>query len=49
MVEMGARFANNLYVKTSLDESDGTCTVEVETISDEGVVTVTTGTVTWDE
>ena len=49
MVEMGARFANNLYVKTSLDETDGTCTVEVETITEEGVVNVITGEVTWDE
>lgn len=48
MLEMGARFTNDLYVKTSFDPSDGTCTVEVEIIT-EGVKHVINGTVTWDE
>ena len=48
MLEMGARFTNDFYVKLSIDPSDGTCTVEVEQ-SIEGEKHVLTGTVTWDE
>ncbi len=48
MLEVGARFSNDLYIITSLDPSDGTCSVTVEKIT-EGVKTVTTGEVTWDE
>lgn len=49
MLEMGARFANNLYVKTSFDPDNGDCTVTVELITGEGVVQILTGEVTWDE
>ena len=48
MVEVGARFANDLYIKTSLDPSDNTCVVTLETVV-EGEPVVATGTVTWDD
>ena len=48
MLEVGARFANDMYLKTSLDPSDGTCVVTIETIV-EGEKVVATGSVTWDE
>lgn len=49
MVEMGARFAKDLYVKTAFDPAEGDCTVTVEVITEEGVVQTHTGEVTWDE
>lgn len=49
MLEMGARFTDRLYVKTSVDPDNGDCDVTVEFITDEGVVQTRTGTVTWDE
>ena len=49
MVEVGARFANNLYAKLMLDPDNGGAAVEVEIITNEGVKNVLTGTVVWDE
>ena len=49
MYEMGARFANNFYVKTSIDPDGGDCYVDLEMITDEGVVQTVSGQVTWDE
>lgn len=48
MLECGARFSNDLYIKTSLNPSDDSCTVELEKIV-EGEKVITTGTVTWSE
>lgn len=48
MLETGARFSNELYIKTSLDPSDGSCTVELIKI-DDGVETVISGAVTWED
>lgn len=49
MLEVGARFANNLYAKLALDLDNGDAFVTVEIITDEGVVNTITGQVTWDE
>lgn len=49
MVEMGARFAKDLYVKVSLDPDTTDCGVVVEIIDNEGVAHTITGSVTWDE
>ena len=49
MLEMGARFAKDLYVKTAFDPDNGDCTVTVEVITEEGVVQTRAGEVTWDE
>ena len=49
MLEMGARFNNNLYVRTSFNPDNGNCSVIVEFKTDEGVVQTITGDVTWDE
>lgn len=48
MLEMGARFTNNLYIKTSFDPDAGTCRVTVEAVNN-GEKVVMTGDVTWDE
>lgn len=49
MVETGARFNDNFYIKIAVDPEDRDETaVTVETIVD-GVTEVMTGTVTWDE
>lgn len=48
MLEVGARFSKDLYIITSLDPSDDTCVVTLETIV-EGEKTVVTGEVTWDD
>lgn len=48
MLEMGARFTNDLYIKTSFDPDDTSCTVTVEYVH-EGEPAVMTGEVTWDE
>ena len=48
MLEMGARFTNNLYVKLSFDPDSGDCDVVVIAIFDNKEVTLT-GSVTWDE
>ena len=42
MVEVGARFANNLYSKLSLDPDNGDVYVMVEIIPDEGEKVVLT-------
>ena len=49
MLEMGTRFTNRFYVKTSIDPDNGDCYVEVEIITDEGAVRTITGQVIWDE
>ena len=49
MVEVGARFANNLYAKLTLDPDNGDAAVEVEVITNEGVKKVLTGAVVWDD
>ena len=49
MYEIGARFANNFYIKTSIDPDSGDCYVNVEMITDEGVTITVSGQVTWDE
>lgn len=48
MLECGARFTNELYVKTMYDVESGDAVVEVETVED-GEPVIKTGTVTWDE
>lgn len=48
MLEVGARFANDIYIKTSLDTSDDSCDVTLEAIV-EGEKVVKTGSVTWDD
>lgn len=48
MLETGARFSNEFYIKTSFDPEDGNCTVTVEEVV-EGEPAVKTGSVTWDE
>ena len=48
MLEMGARFKNDLYVKCSFTVEDSTCVVIVEYV-DNGEPATKTGTVTWDE
>ena len=49
MLEVGARFANNLYSKLSFDPDNGDAVVTVEMISNEGEKLTITGTVVWDE
>ena len=49
MLEVGARFTNQLYAKLSFDPDNGDAAVTVELTTDEGVVQTITGTVTWDE
>ena len=49
MVEVGARFANNLYAKLSLDPDSGAAAATVEIKTDEGVLQTITGEVVWDE
>lgn len=49
MLEVGARFTNQLYAKLSFDPDNGDAAVTVELTTDEGVVQTVTGTVTWDE
>ena len=49
MVEVGARFTNNLYAKLMLDPDNGDAAVELEIITNEGVKQTITGTVVWDE
>ena len=48
MVEVGARFANNLYAKLSMDPDNEDAAVTVEIKTDEGVVQTITGEVVWD-
>lgn len=49
MLEFGARFSDNFYVKVGIDPDDGSNNfVVVETIA-EGETVVLTGTITWDE
>ena len=49
MLEVGARFANNLYAKLSLDMDNAVGAVTLEIITDAGVVQTVTGEVVWDE
>lgn len=49
MLEVGARFANDFYVKVGIDPEDETNNfVLVETVT-EGNPTTVTGTITWDD
>ena len=48
MKDAGIRFDENLYVRFSLDPSNGDMVVAVE-VTIEGVTNVVTGAVVWDE
>lgn len=48
MLEVGARFSNDIYILTAFDPSDGTCSVRAELVIEDTPV-VMTGSVTWDE
>lgn len=48
MLEFGARFADDFYIKVSVKEDLSESAVTVETIV-EGEPVVTTGAITWDE
>lgn len=49
MLEVGARFTNQLYAKLSMDPDNGDAAVTVEIITNEGVKNTLTGEVVWDE
>ena len=49
MLEMGARFSNDMYMKSSLDPDNGDCYVTIIMKNNEGEEQIVTGTVTWDE
>ena len=49
MVEVGARFANNLYAKLSLDLDTTDAGVMLVIITNEGELQTITGSVVWDE
>ena len=49
MVEVGARFANNLYAKLSLDLDTSDAGVTLEIITNEGETQTITGSVVWDD
>lgn len=48
MLEFGARFSNDFYIKVAVEEDLSDSAVTVETIV-EGEPVVTTGAITWDE
>ena len=48
MLQTGARFADNFYVTTAIDPSNGDCSVAVEMVV-EGEKVLLTGSVVWDE
>lgn len=48
MLEMGARFTNDLYVKLSFDPVSYDCSVAVIEVVDNEETTIA-GTVTWDD
>lgn len=48
MLEMGARFTNNMYVKLSMDVESADCFVTF-IANVEGIEYIRTGTVTWDD
>ena len=48
MLEMGARFANDLYVHTAFDPDNGDCVVTVEAVI-EDEKRIITGEVVWDD
>lgn len=48
MLEFGARFANDFYIKVAIEDDLSDSTVTVETIVD-GNPVVTTGAITWDD
>lgn len=48
MLEFGARFANDFYIKVAVVDDLSESSVTVETIV-EGEPVVTTGTITWSE
>lgn len=49
MLEVGARFTNQLYAKLSFDPDNWNAGVTIEMITNEGVLQTVTSTVTWDE
>ena len=49
MCNGGMRFYPGLWVGFALDEDNGDMTVEIHLKNDEGVATVVTGAVVWDE
>lgn len=48
MLEFGARFSNDFYIKVAVEDDLSESAVTVETIV-EGEPVVTTGTITWDD
>lgn len=48
MLEFGARFSDDFYIKVAVEDDLSDSAVTVETIV-EGETVVTTGTITWDE
>ena len=48
MLELGARFTNDFYIKVAVEEDLSESVVTVEKIV-EGETVVTTGTITWSE
>lgn len=48
-MDAGIRFANNLYVRFTLNPDNGDIDVVVEFITDEGVKHIIPGSVVWDE
>lgn len=48
MLEFGARFSNDFYIKVAVEDDLSKSSVTVETIV-EGEPVVTTGTITWSE
>lgn len=48
MLEFGARFSNDFYIKVAIKDDLSDSVVTVETIV-EGAPVVTTGAITWDD
>lgn len=48
MLEFGARFANDFYIKVAVEDDLSESSVTVETLV-EGEPVVKTGTITWDD
>ena len=48
MLSFGARFSEDMYIKTDFDPDSGDCVVTVETVIDDTLVTIA-GEVVWDD
>lgn len=48
MLEFGARFSDDFYIKVAIEDDLSESAVTVETVS-EGEPVVTTGTITWSD